>query len=121
MSDESAVLDKVPKQLLIGGDWVDGSEGTLPVEDPATQETLTDVADASPADAVKALDAAVETQKEWQQTPPRERGEILRRAWEEITERADELALLMTLEMGKSLAESKAEVTYGSEFLRWFA
>jgi succinate-semialdehyde dehydrogenase / glutarate-semialdehyde dehydrogenase len=121
MSDESAVLEKVPKQLLIGGEWVDGSEGTLPVEDPSTQETLTDVADASPDDAVKALDAAVETQKEWQRTPPRERGEILRRAWEEITERADELALLMTLEMGKSLAESKAEVTYGSEFLRWFA
>ena len=121
MSDESAVLEKVPKQLLIGGDWVDGSEGTLPVEDPATQETLADVADASPDDAVKALDAAVETQKAWQHTPPRERGEILRRAWEEITERADELALLMTLEMGKSLAESKAEITYGSEFLRWFA
>ena len=121
MSEESAVLDKVPKKLLIGGDWVDGSEGTLPVEDPATQETLTEVADASPDDAVKALDAAVDTQKEWQRTPPRERGEILRRAWEEITERADELALLMTLEMGKSLAESKAEITYGSEFLRWFA
>jgi succinate-semialdehyde dehydrogenase/glutarate-semialdehyde dehydrogenase len=121
MSDESAVLEKVPKQLLVAGDWVDGSEGTLPVEDPATQETLTEVADASPDDAVKALDAAVDTQKEWQQTPPRERGEILRRAWEEITERADELALLMTLEMGKPLAESKAEITYGSEFLRWFA
>jgi succinate-semialdehyde dehydrogenase / glutarate-semialdehyde dehydrogenase len=121
MSDESAVLEKVPKQLLIGGDWVDGSEGTLPVEDPATEKTLTEVADASPDDATKALDAAVETQKEWQSTAPRERGEILRRAWEEITERADELALLMTLEMGKSLAESKAEITYGSEFLRWFA
>jgi succinate-semialdehyde dehydrogenase/glutarate-semialdehyde dehydrogenase len=121
MSDESAVLEKVPKQLLIGGNWVDGSEGTLEVEDPATGEKLTEVADASPADAKKALDAAVETQKEWRSTPPRERGEILRRAWEEITERADELALLMTLEMGKSLAESKAEITYGSEFLRWFA
>ena len=118
---ESAVLEKVPKKLLIGGSWVDGSEGTLPVEDPATGETLTDVADASPADAAKALDAAVEAQKEWRSTPPRERGEVLRRAWEEITERADELALLMTLEMGKSLAESKAEITYGSEFLRWFA
>ena len=121
MSDESAALEKVPKQLLIGGKWVDGSNGTLPVEDPATEQALTEVADASPEDAVKALDAAVETQKEWQHTPPRERGEILRRAWEGIAERADELALLMTLEMGKSLAESKAEVTYGSEFLRWFA
>jgi succinate-semialdehyde dehydrogenase/glutarate-semialdehyde dehydrogenase len=121
MSDESAVLEKVPKQLFIGGEWTDGSEGKLPVEDPATEEALTEVANASPDDAVKALDAAVETQKEWQRTPPRERGEVLRRAWEEITERADELALLMTLEMGKSLAESKAEITYGSEFLRWFA
>ena len=118
---ESVVLQKVRKQLYIGGEWVDGSEGRLAVEDPATQETLTEVADASPDDAVKALDAAVETQGEWQATPPRERGEILRRAWEEITERADELALLMTLEMGKSLEESKAEITYGSEFLRWYA
>ena len=121
MSDESAVLDKVKKQLYIGGEWRDGSEGTLSVEDPSTGESLTDVADASPDDAVKALDAAVEAQKEWQSTPPRDRGEVLRRAWEEITERADELALLMTLEMGKSLEESKAEITYGSEFLRWFA
>jgi succinate-semialdehyde dehydrogenase/glutarate-semialdehyde dehydrogenase len=121
MTDESAVIDRVPKQLYIGGDWTDGAEGTLAVEDPATEETLTEVADASPDDALKALDAAVETQREWQSTPPRERGEILRRAWEEITERADELALLMTLEMGKSLEESKAEIAYGSEFLRWFA
>jgi succinate-semialdehyde dehydrogenase/glutarate-semialdehyde dehydrogenase len=121
MSDESAVLERVPKQLYIGGEWSDGAEGALPVEDPATEETLTEVADASPADAVKALDAAVEMQGEWRETAPRERGEILRRAWEEITERADELALLMTLEMGKSLEESKAEITYGSEFLRWYA
>jgi succinate-semialdehyde dehydrogenase / glutarate-semialdehyde dehydrogenase len=121
MSDESAVLERVPKQLYVGGEWRDGAEGTLPVEDPATEETLTEVADASPDDAVKALDAAVGAQKDWQMTPPRDRGEILRRAWEEITERADELALLMTLEMGKSLEESKAEIAYGSEFLRWYA
>ena len=68
-----------------------------------------------------ALDAACAVQKEWAAHPPRERGEILRRAFEAITERADELALLMTLEMGKPVAESKAEVTYASEFLRWFA
>ena len=121
MSDEGAVLDKVPKQLYVGGSWTDGAEGTLAVEDPATGETLCEVANASPDDAVKALDAAVETQKEWQRTPPRERSGILMRAFDEITERADELALLMTLEMGKSVKESKAEVTYGSEFLRWFA
>jgi succinate-semialdehyde dehydrogenase/glutarate-semialdehyde dehydrogenase len=121
MSDESAVLEKVPKQLYIGGEWTDGAEGRLAVEDPATEETVAEVADASPDDAKKALDAAVEAQQEWRATAPRERGEILRRAWEEISGRADELALLMTLEMGKSLEESKAEIAYGSEFLRWFA
>jgi succinate-semialdehyde dehydrogenase / glutarate-semialdehyde dehydrogenase len=119
---ESAVLDAVPKQLSIGGEWVDPAEGaTLPVEDPATGEILAEVVDARPDDAVRALDAAVATQAEWAAHPPRERGEILRRAWQAMTERADELALLMTLEMGKSVAESKAEIAYASEFLRWFA
>ena len=119
---ESAVLDAVPKQLSIGGEWVDPAEGaTMPVEDPATGEILAEVADARPDDAVRALDAAVAAQAEWAAYPPRERGEILRRAWQAMTERADELALLMTLEMGKSVAESKAEIAYASEFLRWFA
>ena len=121
MSDESAVLDNVPTKLFVGGKWTGGSEGTLPVEDPATGETLTEVADASPEDAVKALDAAVDVQKEWQATPPRERSDILMRAFNEINDRADELALLMTLEMGKSLKESRAEIAYGAEFLRWYA
>jgi succinate-semialdehyde dehydrogenase/glutarate-semialdehyde dehydrogenase len=116
-----SVVDAVPKQLYIDGVWRDGSEGTLPVEDPATGETIAEVADASPADALEALTAAHETQKEWQNTPPRDRGEILRRAYEVMTERADDLALLMTLEMGKSIVESKAEITYASEFFRWFA
>jgi succinate-semialdehyde dehydrogenase/glutarate-semialdehyde dehydrogenase len=120
--NESAVLDGVPKQLYIGGEWVDPAEGgTLRVEDPATGETIAEVADARPDDAVRALDAAVAAQAEWAAHPPRERGEILRRAFEAMTERADDLALLMTLEMGKALAESKAEVAYASEFLRWFA
>jgi succinate-semialdehyde dehydrogenase/glutarate-semialdehyde dehydrogenase len=119
---EQAVLDSVPKQLYIGGEWRDGSEGgTLPVEDPATQETLVEVADATPDDAVDALAAASDAQREWGSHPPRERGEILRRAWEMIGEREDELALLMTLEMGKTIAESKAEITYAGEFFRWFA
>ena len=119
---ERTVVEAVPKQLLIGGRWVDGSErGTFPVEDPATGETLTEVADATPDDAVSALAAAHEHQAEWAQHPPRERGEILRRAYEVMTERADDLALLMTLEMGKPVAESKAEVTYAAEFFRWFA
>ena len=119
---EAAVLRGVPKQLYIGGEWTDPADGgTLPVEDPATGETIAEVADARPDDAMRALDAAVDAQAEWAAHPPRERGEILRRAWQAMQDRADDLALLMTLEMGKSVAESKAEVTYASEFLRWFA
>jgi succinate-semialdehyde dehydrogenase / glutarate-semialdehyde dehydrogenase len=120
-TEEQRVVDRVPKQLYIAGEWRDGAKGTLSVEDPATGEALCDVADASIDDAKAALDAAVEAGPEWSQHPPRERGEILRRAFEAITERTDELALLMTLEMGKPLKESKAEITYGSEFLRWFS
>jgi succinate-semialdehyde dehydrogenase / glutarate-semialdehyde dehydrogenase len=120
--NESAVLDSVPKQLYIGGEWIDPADGgTLPVQDPATGETIAEVADAQPDDGLRALDAAVVAQAEWAAHPPRERGEILRRAFTAMTERADDLGLLMTLEMGKSLAESKAEIAYASEFLRWFA
>src|SRR5438067_945149 len=120
-TQEQQVLDQVPKQLYIGGEWVDGGEGSLAVEDPSTGESLCDIADASADDAGRALDAAVEAGPEFADHPPRERGEILRRAFEAITSRADELALLMTLEMGKPIAESKAEIAYGAEFLRWFS
>jgi succinate-semialdehyde dehydrogenase / glutarate-semialdehyde dehydrogenase len=121
-SNERAALDATAKQLYIGGEWRDASGGgTLAVEDPATGHTLCEVADATPEDAVAALDAACAAQADWAAHPPRERGEILRRAYEEMTERADELALLMTLEMGKALAESKAEIAYASEFFRWNA
>jgi succinate-semialdehyde dehydrogenase / glutarate-semialdehyde dehydrogenase len=120
-TDEQRILEQTPKQLYIGGEWRDGGEGTLEVEDPATGETLVEVADASVDDARAALDAAVENSAEWAATPPRDRGEILRRAFETIVERADELALLMTLEMGKPLSESKAEIIYAAEFLRWFS
>jgi succinate-semialdehyde dehydrogenase/glutarate-semialdehyde dehydrogenase len=121
-SQEQAAVEAVPRQLFIGGEWRDaGGGGTLQVEDPSTGATLVDVADATPEDATAALDACVAVQAEWAAHPPRERGEILRRAWERINERADELALVMTLEMGKSLAESKAEITYAAEFFRWFA
>ena len=120
-SEEQRIVDESPKQLYIGGEWRDGAKGTLTVEDPSTGEALCEVADASTDDAKAALDAAVEAGPEWSQYPPRERGEILRRAFEAITARADELALLMTLEMGKPLAESKAEIAYGAEFFRWFS
>jgi succinate-semialdehyde dehydrogenase/glutarate-semialdehyde dehydrogenase len=121
-TQEQQVIDAVPRGLFVGGEWREASGGaTLPVDDPSTGETLVEVADASEDDARAALDAACAAQVGWAATAPRERGEILRRAFEEVTRRADELALLMTLEMGKALAESKAEVAYASEFLRWFA
>ncbi len=119
---ERKVVEAVPKRLFIGGEWVDGQGAkTLPVQDPSTGDTLCEVADATSKDAVKALDAAVGAQKDWAATAPRARGEILRSAWSLLTERADDLALLMTLEMGKSLTESKGEIAYGAEFFRWFA
>ena len=118
---EQKIVDEVPKQLYIGGEWRDGAKGTLSVEDPSTGESLCDVADASTDDALAALAAAVEAGADWARHAPRERGEILRRAFEAITARADELALLMTLEMGKPLAESKAEIAYAAEFFRWFS
>ncbi|HEX8857745.1 MAG TPA: NAD-dependent succinate-semialdehyde dehydrogenase [Actinomycetes bacterium] len=121
-TNERTAVDAVDPRLYIGGQWRDASGGrTLPVEDPATGETLTEVADATVEDAVAALDAAVAAGPDWARTPPRERGELLRRAYEVITARSDDLALLMTLEMGKPLAESKAEITYAAEFFRWFS
>jgi succinate-semialdehyde dehydrogenase/glutarate-semialdehyde dehydrogenase len=119
--EEQRVLDQVPKQLYIGGEWRDGAKGTIGVEDPSTGESLCDVADASVDDARSALDAAVDAGAEFAQHPPRERGEILRRAFEAIIAREHELALVMTLEMGKPLKESRAEIAYGAEFLRWFS
>jgi succinate-semialdehyde dehydrogenase / glutarate-semialdehyde dehydrogenase len=119
---ERTVLDAVPKQLFIGGEWRDASGGaTLDVEDPSTGEAIASVADATAEDARAALDACCAVQAEWAAHPPRERGEILRRAWELMTERSDDLALAMTLEMGKPLAESAAEIAYAGEFFRWFA
>lgn len=119
---EQELLSSVPTGLLIGGEWRDAANGkTFDVEDPATGKTLLTIADASPEDGKAALDAAVAAQDEWARTAPRERGEILRRAFELVTERADDFALLMTMEMGKPLAEARGEVTYGAEFLRWFS
>ncbi|MDC7804704.1 NAD-dependent succinate-semialdehyde dehydrogenase [Sphingomonas sp. BLCC-B65] len=121
MITESALLEKVPRGLFIGGEWVEGSSGTFPVVDPATGDTLIEIADASPEDGIRALDAAVAAQEDWAATAPRRRSDILRRAFDLLMERADEIALLMTLEMGKPLAEARGEITYGGEFLRWFS
>jgi succinate-semialdehyde dehydrogenase / glutarate-semialdehyde dehydrogenase len=119
---ERAVLEQAPTGLYIGGEWRDATGGgTLPVEDPSTEQTLVEVADGQVQDALAALGAAAEKQVEWAASAPRERGEVLRRAYEQIVARSDELALLMTLEMGKALAESRAEIVYAAEFFRWFS
>jgi succinate-semialdehyde dehydrogenase / glutarate-semialdehyde dehydrogenase len=119
---ERDVVAAVPTGLFIGGDWRPATGGgTFAVDDPATGAALTEVADATPEDAVAALDAAATAQAEWAATPPRARGEILRRTYELLTARVDDLALLMTLEMGKPLAESRAEIAYAAEFLRWYS
>jgi succinate-semialdehyde dehydrogenase/glutarate-semialdehyde dehydrogenase len=119
---EAELLAKVPHQLFIGGSWVDSTSGrSIAVADPATGKTIKTIADASVEDAKRAMDVAAATQGSWAATAPRVRGEILRYAFELLQERADEFALLMTMEMGKPLAESRGEVTYGGEFLRWFS
>ncbi|NEM91276.1 NAD-dependent succinate-semialdehyde dehydrogenase [Galbitalea soli] len=121
-SREAALLEKVPHQLFIGGQWRDATGGrTLEVYDPATGASIKTIANASVEDAAAAMDAAADTQESWARTAPRVRGEILRRAFDLLQERADEFALLMTLEMGKPLAEARGEVGYGGEFLRWFS
>jgi len=119
---EASALAAVPKASLIGEEWRTAGGGpTLEVEDPSTGETLCELPDASVQEALDALDAAANAQLGWAATPARVRGELLRRAFEAVLERRDELALLITLEMGKPLAESRAEVAYGAEFLRWFS
>jgi succinate-semialdehyde dehydrogenase/glutarate-semialdehyde dehydrogenase len=119
---EAAVLGAVPTDLFIGGRWRAASGGaTLAVEDPSTGQALVEVADANEQDAFDALAAAHDAQPAWAAHAPRERGEILRRAYEAIVAQTDDLALLMTLEMGKSVAESRAEIGYAAEFFRWFS
>jgi succinate-semialdehyde dehydrogenase/glutarate-semialdehyde dehydrogenase len=120
--NETEGLNNVPRELCIAGNWRPAESGArLEVEDPATGRPLCEIADAGEADARAALTAAADAQAEWSRHPPRERGEILRRAFEAIAERTEELAMLMSLEMGKSLVESRGEVAYANDFLRWFS
>lgn len=119
---ERRVVAHVPTGLLVNGEWVDAEGGeTFEVVDPATGLVLASVADASPADGRRALEAAVTAQRSFAETSPRERADILIRAFELMRERLDDLALLMTLEMGKPQAEARGEVAYAAEFLRHFA
>ena len=121
-TEERSVVEKVQNKLYIGGEWRDATGGgTLEVLDPATEEPICEVADATPEDAMAALDAAVETQAEWGSSAPNDRAGILWKAFELLMERADELATLMTLEMGKPVAESKSEIVYAADFFRWYS
>lgn len=116
------LLEAVPKGLWVGGKQQPAASGkTFPVHNPATGEVLIEVSDAGPDDGAAALDAAVDAQDAWAQSPPRERAEILRAAYTAIADRKADMAHLMTLEMGKALPESEAEVAYGAEFFRWFS
>jgi succinate-semialdehyde dehydrogenase / glutarate-semialdehyde dehydrogenase len=109
-------------ELFIGGKWVPAASGRrFDVIDPATGDVIATVADGDEQDAVSAVDAAAGAARAWAATPPRVRGEVLRRAWELMTDRADELAKLISLENGKALADAKGEITYAAEFFRWFA
>ncbi|WP_288871250.1 NAD-dependent succinate-semialdehyde dehydrogenase [uncultured Microbacterium sp.] len=119
---EQALLDSIPTGLFIGGEWTDAETGgTFDVQDPATGAVIRTIADATPSDGIRALDAAVAAQDAWAATAPRVRSEILRRAFDLVQAHKEDLALLMTLEMGKPLAEARGEVVYGGEFLRWFS
>ena len=108
--------------IHVDGSWRDAASGaTFEVINPATGEKVATVADGGAEDAAAAIEAAGRTQASWAAVPARERAEILRRAYELLIERADDLALIMTTEMGKPLAEAKGEVNYGAEFFRWFS
>jgi succinate-semialdehyde dehydrogenase/glutarate-semialdehyde dehydrogenase len=112
---------EVPTRLLIGGEWSAGRAGTLPVIDPATEAPIAEVADASPEDALDAVGAAAAALPAWAARPPRERGECLRRAYELMTQRSEQLARLMVLENGKALRDARGEILYAAEFFRWYA
>jgi succinate-semialdehyde dehydrogenase/glutarate-semialdehyde dehydrogenase len=109
-----------PTGLMIGGTWSPGGDGLLPVVDPATEDTVAEVASASTGDALNAVAAAYEALPGWAATPPRQRGECLRRTWELMTQRSEALARLMVVENGKALRDARSEITYAAEFFRWY-
>lgn len=117
-----ALIESAPKDLFLAGQWCAASDGgTLAVHNPATGTELAVVASATAHDARAALNAALSVQQQWAEAPPRQRSEILYRAFELIRDHSEELALLQTLELGRALPDSRAEVAYGAEFFRWFA
>jgi succinate-semialdehyde dehydrogenase/glutarate-semialdehyde dehydrogenase len=122
MSDPMDVLAAEHRKLRIGDAWLEAASGaTFPVDDPGTGTTIAEVPDAGVEDGLAALDAAQAAQAAWAATPPRRRSELLTATYHALTARSEDLARLITLEMGKPLAEARAEVAYGAEFFRWFA
>jgi succinate-semialdehyde dehydrogenase/glutarate-semialdehyde dehydrogenase len=120
--DAQAIIDSLEHGLYIEGGWQQADSGaTFTVENPATKQVIAEVADGSVVDAERAITAAGAAQDAWGRTPPRTRSEILRRAYELVIERTEELAAIMTAEMGKPLAEARGEVAYAAEFFRWFS
>ena len=111
----------VPTDLLIGGSWVTGDNGSFPVHNPSCGQILAHVADASVEQGIEALDAACDARASWAATSVRERADILNRAYTLMTQRTEVIARLMTLEMGKPLDQSRGEVAYAANYLRWYA
>ena len=111
----------VPTDLLIGGSWVTGDNGSFPVHNPSCGQILAHVADASVEQGIEALGAACDARTSWAATSPRERADILNRAYTLMTQRTEVIARLMTLEMGKPLDQSRGEVAYAANYLRWYA
>ena len=122
MSLKTICIDEVPTDLFIGGAWRESSTGKrINVFNPATEQRLASVADASIEDARLAVDAAAKAAPAWAATAPRKRSEILRRCFELMTRDAEQIAQIITLENGKALADARGEVAYAAEFFRWFA
>jgi succinate-semialdehyde dehydrogenase / glutarate-semialdehyde dehydrogenase len=121
MVGPTSAPDRVPHGLFIAGEWQAAAGGTMPVVNPATEHAIAEVADGAVTDAHRALRAAAETQAGWAATPARTRSEILYRTYGLMVERTDWLAELITLEMGKPLAEARGEVAYAADIIRWFA
>jgi succinate-semialdehyde dehydrogenase/glutarate-semialdehyde dehydrogenase len=120
--DQDGALKLAPTRLLIGGERRESSDGSvIDVYDPATAEVIARVAGGSVEDGLSAVEAAAAAGPGWAATPPRQRGEVLRRAFELMTERAEALAYLMVLENGKALRDARSEVAYAAEFFRWYA
>jgi len=124
LTTSASIVDglDIPVRLLIGGQWVEGSKaGTISVTNPADETVLAEIADATPAEGTAAVDAAAAALPGWAATPPRDRAEILRRCFELMTQRSEQISQLISLENGKALPDARGEVAYAAEFFRWYS